>query len=333
MKKIIWGALLFILLLSMPACSRDHSEDRASKTEKTEKKKNSKQKKEEKKKGKKEKKGEDQEAETDLEGLETIENAYGEIIGDGKLTKVSVENEEIINEKGIIVRVKELKIKDYYGPQLFFEVENNTKKDICIQSKDVYVNGYAVSPTMSMDISSRTKNTDMMIFSAVEMEARGIETLTDLEFRLTIFEADSYDNILLSDPIHIQTDEAGDYEQIYDDEGEMIYEENEIKIIGKELLTEDRVYGPDLVLYIENNSDTDISIQVWEASINGITLPASMFSDTAPGKKDLNSVSFNDSDLEANGIDDIESIEISFIIEDALNDTLIEETEPIKLTF
>lgn len=327
MKKTIFGILFLTLLLALPACNRDASKENSSKQEKTEKKTSSKKKKKEKKEKKKEEEGQSEE-----DTIETYENEYGEIIGDGKLTKVSVEEEEILNDKGFIVRLKKLKIKDYYGPLLYLEVENNTKKRVYVQLEKVWVNGYSSSPSMSIDVPPRETVTDAMMFSLTEMEDCGIETITDIEFMFYIFDQNASVQVLLSDLIHIQTDMAEDYEQIYDDSGEVVYDKNGLRIISKKL-EEDRLYGPEHLFYIENDSDTDFHLMAPETYVNGVLLPSALFADVPAGKRSLEYLSLYNVDLEENGIEKIESIEVPFTIYEADKEDPLEVTEPLSISF
>lgn len=72
--------------------------------------------------------------------------------------------------------------------------------------------------------------------------------------------------------------------------------------------------GSELKLKIENNSDTDVTIQTRAASINGYMVESMMSPEVAAGKKANDSVTFSTSDLEAAGITNIADIEFFFHI-------------------
>ena len=56
---------------------------------------------------------------------------------------------------------------------------------------------------------------------------------------------------------------------------EVIYEENDIKISFSGI--EDSMFGPEINLYIENNSKDNITVQVRDFSINGIMIDPIFF--------------------------------------------------------
>ena len=108
---------------------------------------------------------------------------------------------------------------------------------------------------------------------------------------------------------------------------------HDIRIIAKGLSKSDSFWGPGVILYIENNSDKDITIQVRDVSVNGFMVESSMSSDVIAGRKSISDVQFFSSDLEENGIEDINDVEFYFHIFDMNSWDEIYDSEVINMSF
>ena len=93
----------------------------------------------------------------------------------------------------------------------------------------------------------------------------------------------------------------------------VLLDESSIKITAKEIVY-DGIFGTDLKLLIENNSDKSLVVQTRNSSVNGYMLDSIMSVDVAAGKKANDSITFMSSDLELNGIEVIADMEFSFHI-------------------
>lgn len=248
--------------------------------------------------------------------------------------EVTIENQEIFNQDDLIVTVTGMKFDSLFGPQIAMLFENNTDKNLTVQARNVSVNGYMVDSSMSADIVSGKKSNDSLTIMDSSLEQCGIENIGEIEFSLHIFNSDDFmaDNID-SDSITLHTNLYGTFEQAYDDSGETIYDENGIKIISKGLNAEQSIFGPSVILYVENSSDQFITVQARDTSVNGFMVTPTMSIDVVPGKVAISQMTFLDSDLEDNQIDSINTIETSLHIfgEDITGSSI--DTDPITLTF
>ncbi len=101
-------------------------------------------------------------------------------------------------------------------------------------------------------------------------------------------------------------------EEIEEPEEVVLFENAEVKIVARELVY-DSIFGPELKIYIENNSNKNLIIQCGdEVDVNGYTISVLMSTDVNAGKKAVGEVTFLD--LEDCGIEEIEEVEINFSI-------------------
>lgn len=248
-------------------------------------------------------------------------------------TPENILEESIIYDKNnITVTAKGLEEDSIFGPSIKILIENNSDKNITIQTRNESINGYMASFLFSADIVAGKKSNDTITLFSSDLKRFGIETIADIEFQLHIFCSDDWETIDDSDIISLQTSASKSYTQQYDDTGFIAYEGNGIKIIIKGI-SENELFGPELITYIENNSDKPITVQVRDTSINGFMVMTSMSADIMPGKKALDEITFFSSDLQENDIDKITEVETSFQIINTENWDTIISTEAIVINF
>ena len=165
------------------------------------------------------------------------------------------------------------------------------------------------------------------------LETAKIQTIKTIEFSFHIFDSDTWDTIIDSDPIILETTGSESYIQEYDDSGTIAVDINGVKIVIKKLDSEESFWGADVYVYIENNSDQDITVQVRDVSINGFMVDPIFSSDVVAGKKAFDAITFMDSDLTDNDITDITSIELKFHIFNMDNWNTIFDSDIVNITF
>ena len=114
-------------------------------------------------------------------------------------------------------------------------------------------------------------------------------------------------------------------------EGAELYNQNNIKIIGK-AVNEHDFWGSAVVLYIENNTDDEISVYCDNMSVNGFMVSPLFASNIKPNKKAVDTITLFENELEENDIESIEDIELSFRIINSDNYNIIDETAPISFS-
>lgn len=239
----------------------------------------------------------------------------------------------LVDESGVKITAKSLDKSGWFGPELKVLVENNTDKALTVQTRSSSVNGYMVSTMFSADVAAGKKSNDSITFTGSDLKAAGIETIADMEFSFHVFDSESWDAYLDTDLIQLKTTAADTYAYTYDDSGDVIYDENNIKVVAKGLVEDDSVFGPTVVLYIYNGTDKTITVQTRDDSVNGFMVSTSCSAEVTPGKHAIGSVTFFSSDLEENEITQITEYEFSLHIFDFASWETIGDSEPIKLSF
>lgn len=246
---------------------------------------------------------------------------------------VSVAEKVVFDGNGIKITVKGLGTDGLFGPELKLLVENNGSQNVTVQVRNLSVNGIMADSTFSCDVASGKKANDEISISSSGLKAAGIEVIKEIEFSFHIFDSDSWDSIVDSDAIRIETDADPSYVQTVDDSGFVAVDRDGIKLVIKKLDSEDSFWGADVYVYVENNSDRDITVQARDVSVNGFMADPSFSCDVPAGKKAFDTITFMESDLESNGITDITTLELYFHVFDMNNWDGIFDSDTVTVMF
>jgi hypothetical protein len=246
---------------------------------------------------------------------------------------VNVEEKVILENGGVVITLKSLSIDDLFGPTLDILIENNSEKDIVVQTRNSVINDVMIDALFSSEVAAGKKANDGITFMASDLQKADIKTIKNFEFSIIIIDAGSFDTIYESDTIDIPTSADPAYVQNFDDSGFVALDKNDIKIVIKKLDSEDSFWGADIYVFIENNSGKDVTIQLRDVSINGFMVEPIFSSDVLAGKKAFDTITFLESDLADNNIESIDNLEFSFHIFDTKTWNTIYDSDVIKVDF
>lgn len=239
----------------------------------------------------------------------------------------------LVDEAGVKITAKSFQEDGMFGPAVKILIENNSDVDLTVQTRDSSVNGYMVETMLSADVVSGKKANDEIVFMASDLEACGIETVADMEFAFHIFTTEDWEDYLDTAPIQLKTTSAEHYEYTFDDSGDIAYEGNDVKIVVKGLSAADSIFGPSIVVYIENNGDRAVTVQARDVSVNGFMVEPIFSSDVMVGKRDVDTITFMSTELEENEITSIDTVELSFTIFDYEEWDTIVDTDTVAISF
>lgn len=81
------------------------------------------------------------------------------------------------------------------GKDIKLTIENNTSRNICVQTRNESVDGIMCDGTMSASVVSGKKINSSVSFWKSELERAGVTTFNNIEFSFNIFDDDSWDTI------------------------------------------------------------------------------------------------------------------------------------------
>ncbi len=245
--------------------------------------------------------------------------------------RITIDEQVILDQDGYTITAKEI-TDGIFGSEINLLIENNSSGDITVQSRNMTVNGYMISSMLSADVVAGKKSNESLTLSGIDLEMSGIDAVASVKFNIAVLDADSWDELLFTDTIEIETSIVSDYAQVYDDSGEVLLDRDGIKIVSKGI-GDESIFGPSVILYIENNSDQAVTVQVRDTSVNGFMITPTMSSEVLPGMRAVSNLTFFESELEENQITEIKDIETSFHVFDTDSWDTIFDSETIVITF
>lgn len=245
--------------------------------------------------------------------------------------KVTIEEQELVNQNDIVVTAKEYVNDAIWGEGINLVLENNSTKDVTVGCNALIVNDYMITDLFVSEVAAGKKANETVYLSSSELKAAGIDTVGKVEIYFHVYDSASYDKIFDTDAVTIQTSEFANMDTTPKDAGTELYNEGGIRIVGK-TVDEDSFWGTAILLYVENNSGKNVGISVENMSINGFMMNPLFTSNVYNGKKAIDDITILSTDLEENGIESVEDVELKFHIYDADSYSTIADTEAISFS-
>lgn len=244
---------------------------------------------------------------------------------------ISIEEQLLLDQNGLKITAKELENDPIWGLGVKLLIENGTDKNLGVGCSALIVNNYMISDLFSSSVAAGKKANDIMYISSAELSASGINKIGQIEAYFHIFDSDTFETLFDADPVTIKTSgyDAMDIKAM--DNGKELYNRSGVRIVGK-YVDEQSFWGAAVLLYIENSSGKNIGINCDNVSVNGFMVTPVFSSTVYDGKMAIDDITIFSSDLEANGITSVDTIELTFHIYDAVSYDTIAVTEPITFT-
>lgn len=240
-------------------------------------------------------------------------DSNSQISGNTEKTSLSMEEQVIWEVDGVKITATGITENTLFGTQVNLLVENNSDKDVGIGSDAVIVNDYMISDLTSITVTAGNKSNSSVTLLSSELEAAGIENIGKVELYLHTFDPETYMTGKSSGCLTLNLSGIEKIDTQSNIEGTVLYEGNEVKIVGQ-YVDENSFWGSSVLLYIENNSDKNIIVQNEDLSVNGFMVTSLMSQNIYSGKKAITAIHLLKTDLETNNITSIENIETSFKI-------------------
>ena len=244
---------------------------------------------------------------------------------------VSIEEQVLVDQDGIKITALEYVKDSIWGDGIKVLIENETDKDVMAGCNALIVNDYMINDLFASEVAAGKKSNETIYLSSSELKAAGIDTVGRIEIYFHVYDTDSYDKIFDSDCVTIETSAIDSIDTTANDEGTELYNDGGIRIIGK-TVDENSFWGTAILLYIENQSGNNVGISVDDLSINGFMLTPYFSTTVYDGKKCIDDITIMSSELEENGIESIDEVELKFRVYNSDSYETIAESDPITFS-
>lgn len=242
----------------------------------------------------------------------------------------AVGNQVLYDHSDIRITANGLDSDGVAGPAIPVTIENGSKMNITVQVKSFSVNGYMQECSMSTSVPAGELLDSEISLVTESLNRCGIEEVAEADIALHVFDEATWNTIYDSDPVTFKVKGMENYVQNHDDSGEVLIDENRIKIVSRGLSETDGLFGPQVMLYIENNTGKNITIQAHDALINNVAIDPMLSTELLAGKKTVCPLSFMNTQLAENNIETMDSLETKIHIFDSGWNTIV-DTDSIAI--
>lgn len=231
----------------------------------------------------------------------------------------------LLDKRGLVIMATGLVENGAQGSALKVSIENRSETNVTVEIRDACVNGWVMDVSFSAFVAAGEKKAGSILFLASEMKRSGIATIADLEFSFHILNQDRI-TFLDSDTVTIRTPAADTYQYRFDDSGQELYSENGVRIVSRGLAEEESVFGPELVLFLENTTDRPITVQARGVSVNASAVNVVFSREIPADRRSVAAVTIT-------GVSREEIREISFYLRVTDRDkrTILFDTDPFTI--
>ncbi len=242
----------------------------------------------------------------------------------------TIEEQVLIDTNGIKITAKEYLTDKIWGDGIKLLIENSSDTDYTVGCDALIVNDYMITDLFSSKVAAGKNANETMYLSSTGLKAAGIESVGKVEMYFHASDA-QYNMVFKNEYAEIHTSEYDNMDTTPNDAGTELYSADGIRIVGK-TVDENSFWGSAILLYIENNSGKSVGINVDDMSINGFMITPYFSTTVYDGKKALEDITILSNQLEENGIESIDNVELKFHIYSSDTYETIADTEPITFS-
>lgn len=220
-------------------------------------------------------------------------------------------SETVVYDDGTFkLTAKEIDYSDDYYIKVKLLAENNSDRNIAFSGSWFSINNITVYCDFYIEVAAEKKSNGYIGIIRENLEKCGIKNVATVKAQdARIYDKDSFDTIA-EFQFSLETSISGGYVQEIDKSGQTIYDKD--GVIVKYRGIEEYWTGEEVLsFYVENNTDSNITVDVDNVSVNGFTVYGSLGANAYSGCVIYEELFFSSSAMEENDIDSIEEVSFS----------------------
>lgn len=248
--------------------------------------------------------------------------------------EISFEEITVVDNEQCLIKITGIEPDNIWGYTLKTYLENkSTDKTYMFAVDAAAVNGIQVEPAFATEVAAGKKSNEKINFSDSNLSTYGIKDFTDIELCFRVYDTNDWSaDSVAEETVHIYPlgeDKATAFVREPQASDTVIVDNDNATVIVTGYI-EDDIWGYTVNLYLVNKTDKDLMFAADEASVNGFMADPFWATSVNAGKVEFSSMSWSNSDLEANDIKTVEEIEMTIRIynsndwseDDIFNDTI-----------
>lgn len=246
------------------------------------------------------------------------------------------ESQTLVDTEDMLFKITAITEDPIWGYSLKVQIENRTDKDLMFTVEDVSVNGFMCEPYFAATVTAGMKANEEISFSQDTLEESGIETVTDIEFDLRVYNSDNWaEEDLLEEPFRIYPlgKDAATVQIRQSQETDIVLFDNDSCTMIVTGFDPDSIWGYSALVYLVNKTDDTLMFCVGDAAINGFMCEPYFAQTVTAGKQCITRISWSKTVLEESEITEVETISLPVRVYDAEDwneKDLIDETFTVK---
>ena len=259
------------------------------------------------------------ETETDLPGDGPDEEGDRGNGGSGSTDDmITFEGMTAVDNENCSIILEDIDPNGEWGYTIHAELENKSPdKKLMFSIEDAYVNEVENYPLFAAEVAPGKKAKETIEFE--KMDEYGITDFSDIEMSFRVYDSEDWSaDAVAEETVHVYPhgeDNIVQFEYEPADTDQILYDDDKCTVIATGV-REDDIWGYVVDLFIDNKTDKNIVIDAEDVSVNGY-MAEPYFAHALPaGKSAFTEMSWSDSDLEENGITEVEEIEFTLRVYD-----------------
>lgn len=237
---------------------------------------------------------------------------------------ITVEEKVLFEEEGVRATLKGVNGNDFK-----ILLENDSDKNVGLSSDIIIVNGITMYGSLYLKAAAGKKVNGVLSLSSSELQIANISTVANVKtVDAHIFNSDDYSTIKNTN-FEFSTSVSEDFIQNIDDTGDILYDQNGITVIAKNLNKD--IWGNALYVLIKNNTESDIVASADNLSVNGFTLNSFQSDTIAAGTVRFCDIEISSTGLSENEIENIENVSFTMSFRNSDSYDTIATTEELNV--
>ena len=231
----------------------------------------------------------------------------------------------LLDKRGLTITATGLVENGAQGSALNLSIVNRSETDVTVEVRDACVNGWMMDTSFFAAVEAGQRKNASIVFLASGLKRSGIEAVAELEFSFHILDKNRV-TFLDSDTVTVRTPAADTYQSRYDGPGQELYDENGLRVVFLGFSEDGSVFGPELVLLMENTTDRTVTVQARNVSVNGAEASVTFSEDILPGRRSAAAVV-----IPGVALEEIKKVRFTLHVTDRDTRTTLFDTDSFKI--
>lgn len=244
-------------------------------------------------------------------------------------SQITFSEQVVLEQDSCRFTVTDIQEDPLMGCTMAVKAENLSDLALNFSIDRAALNGCMVSAMYSQILAPGEILENEICFPAEDLGGYGIDTVTVVEFKLNVYDEDTYDTVTVNQPVKLfpRGEAAAQYSKRESQNTDIVLMDNEyctVVVTGKNA---ESFWGYDLYVDVQNKSDKTLMLSTQEAALNEVFCDPFWTVTVAPGMRSCSTMYWFSDDLESAGVTKIDTVTLLLSVADLDNwhDPMIQE--------